>query len=185
MTAHAFDIAMRRLHGVLTRRAFSSRALRAALALGLAGSSDLAEARKKRKRRKNKNRKRNPSLERNAFGCVDVGLPCRGDGTNCCSGLCEGSAPKAGKKDASRCVAHDVGGCLENADFCTGLSPVCGTEGVCFRTTGNASFCGNNAICTTCTKDTDCEPDFGPGAACIVCPARCPEGGTLCAATFA
>jgi hypothetical protein len=58
------------------------------------------------------------------------------------------------------------------------LSP-CGTGGVCYQTTGQASFCAEFGTCSACKKDADCEASHGPGAACAVC-ATCP-GGTLCA----
>jgi hypothetical protein len=117
------------------------------------------EARKKKKKRKQK-------LKRNAFGCVDVGQACRGNDANCCSGHCEGPAPKKGKKDTSTCVVGKV---------------QCELDGICFRTTGNASFCGKSAECTACTNDADCDAEgFGPGAACIACISCDKDGGTAC-----
>lgn len=179
MTPQLFDEAARQLGRALSRRALTQFALGVALARAAAESAGVAKARKRRKKRKH----RKQPIVRNAFGCVDVGLPCAGNDANCCSGLCEGPGPKTGKKDASRCVAHDVGGCLENADICQGISPVCGTGGTCFRTTGKASFCGlDDAKCVACQQDSDCELLFGAGAACVVCSQCVETNGATCRA---
>jgi hypothetical protein len=131
--------------------------------------------------RKGKKAKQKPKL--NAFGCVNVGSRCLGNSANCCSGICEGRKPKKGKKDKSRCVAHSTLDCPAGIDFCQGDDNVCGTGfGRCYQTTGQASFCGSAWACIACTKDTDCEPVAGAGAACIVCPDGCPQTGTNCAA---
>jgi hypothetical protein len=130
-----------------------------------------------KKRRKSKKAKK---LQLNEFRCVDVGKPCRGNDANCCSGICQGKKPKKGKKDNSRCVAHDTGGCQADQDVCLSLQEIpCGTNGNCLRTTGKASFCGDfeNSACVACTKDADCETDFGAGAACVVCAVDCEETG--------
>ncbi len=143
------------------------------------------------------NRKKKPKLKRNAFGCVDVGGECQGKSTNCCSGICQGQKPKKGKKDRSRCVTHDAG-------ICTAGSNICKLEGVaechpsnsachCVQTTGKATFCGDTggtgdgpaSLCRVCSKDTDCEPEFGTGAACVIyeglCSIYCAETGhTAC-----
>lgn len=148
---------------------------------GLAGSLGLAvitrpgiDARKKKKKRK----KQTPKVGPNAYGCVDVGKPCRGNSGNCCSGICEGNKPRKGKKDTSRCVAHNTGGCQATDDYCkTGVAVACGTSSICLETTGKAPFCGlddGTAACAACTRDADCETaGFGSGAACIVCPGKC------------
>jgi hypothetical protein len=137
-------------------------------------SQEDAEARKRHKHKKK------TKLVLNAFGCVDVGGTCRGNDANCCSGICQGKKPKHGKKDKSHCVAHDVQECQSDQDFCLEIEAPCGTLGKCLRTTGNASFCGGDGDCLACRKDTDCEANSGPGAACIVC-AKCPEtGNTAC-----
>lgn len=144
----------------------------ASVALGwLAISSPaVTDARKRKRKRKKK-------LQRNAFGCVDIGLPCRGNDANCCSGICEGNN---GKKDRSRCAPHNVGVCQAGQDDCAGVQVACGKDAFCLRTTGNASFCAGLGACFPCTRDPDCEPRFGPGAACSVC-AECAEsGGTIC-----
>jgi hypothetical protein len=173
MNAHAFDNAVRSLNAGLPRRSLILPALHAALVLGGAGLPGGAAAKKKRKR-KNKNKK----IKRNSFGCVNVGMFCKND-EQCCSGICEG---KKGKKT---CRAHDVQGCEAGQNPCDeGESLLCttsaGVAGGCITTTGNAGYCGVGLFCFVCTKDIDCEPLFGPGAACVDC-SRCDEfGGTAC-----
>jgi hypothetical protein len=122
-------------------------------------------------------------LNRNAYGCVDVGKPCRGNSANCCSGLCNGKKPKKGKADRSRCVAHNTANCQPGLDACKGVDATCGTGGICLATTGKASFCGDpdTDVCVACTRDTDCEALLGPGAACVSCAAVCPiTQGRIC-----
>jgi hypothetical protein len=132
-------------------------------------------------KRKKRKKKKKQKLVFNAFGCVDVGKACRGNNANCCSGICQGTAPKKGKKDTSRCIAHNEGACQAGDDFCQGATVECGAGGFCARTTGNGSFCGKSAPCTECSKDTDCdEAEFGPGVACIVCAGCGTESGTAC-----
>jgi hypothetical protein len=125
-------------------------------------------------------------LKKNAFGCVDVGKACRGKDSVCCSGICQGKKPKKGKKDKSRCVAHDVLDCAPGADNCGGVPFNCGPQlnGVCLQTTGKASFCADPSLeCLACKKDTDCVASEGPGAACVVClTGGCEETGVRCAA---
>jgi hypothetical protein len=156
------------------------------LGLGAARLPDFAAAKKK----KRKPKKPKP----NEYGCLDVGKACSGDSTKCCSGICEGSKPKKGKADKSRCVAHDVSICKVEFDFCTtGSSHVCNPNNVfcqCVVTTGNAPFCGDftggaEPLCRDCSRDTDCEAEFGAGAACVVMAGICGEfceetGGTAC-----
>jgi hypothetical protein len=147
-------------------------------ALGLAGGPALlipagVEARKKGKKKK---------LKLNDFGCVNVGGACRASDALCCSGICEGKKPKKGKKDKSRCVAHNEGGCQADADGCLEISPACGTGGACYRTTGQASFCGIDGAgaCIDCSTDADCETlGFAAGAACVVC-TSCNVSATAC-----
>ena len=126
-----------------------------------------------------KGRKKPKTPKTNAFGCLDVGRPCRGKDGACCSGLCQGKKPKKGKKDKSTCVAHNEGGCTAERSVCvTGNNTsLCGPEAVCLATTGNAGFCANAAgsgfsqevNCRPCAKDTDCEAaGFGPGSACVI-----------------
>jgi hypothetical protein len=139
-----------------------------------------------------------PPLVFNQFGCIDVGQPCRGDSTNCCSGICQGAAPAAGEPDTSVCVGHhNASICFADSDTCTlGVPVACNLNKPkcsCYLTTGNAGFCADFTtlddyadICRPCTRDTDCQAEFGPGAACLVfkgaCSAACPTTGrTACA----
>lgn len=168
--------ALTRLHaGRLARRGL----LRApVVAFLLAGGGRSAPASAKKKKRKKK-------LVRNEFGCVDVGNACRGNDANCCSGICDGATPKKGKKDQSRCVAHNTGECLADQDSCVGKRKPCGPLGAgdCLRTTGKASFCGRtegSGECTDCKTDADCIAEFGPGSACVVCGFCDENGGTTC-----
>jgi hypothetical protein len=153
----------------------SRRGLAGALGLTVATLPGLTAAKKKHRKRKK------AKLQLNAFGCVNVGNACRGNDDNCCSGICEGNTPKKGKKDRSRCIAHDEADCLPAVDICEGISPICGDAGACFRTTGNASFCGALDLkCVACTRDNDCEGLFGSGAACVVCSTCGETNGTTC-----
>jgi hypothetical protein len=167
MDSSAFDRLTRSLTASPSRRA-AVHLLAGLLVTGpWRGVDDAPGALAKRKKRKKKKKQK---LVFNAFGCVDVGQACRGNSANCCSGICQGTAPKKGKKDTSRCLAHNEGVCQDGDDFCQGTTVNCGSPGVCVRTTGNGSFCGKGATCTVCSKDTDCdEAEFGPGVACIVC----------------
>jgi hypothetical protein len=129
------------------------------------------------------------SVERR-FDCAAVDEKCNGKGSNCCSGRCQGNGAKNGKhgkhdrKDKSKCVAHDEGGCTSSQDTCaTGLAVACGSRGRggCFQTSGKAGFCGQvegqippRLNCEVCTKDKDCDAlGYGPGAACVVCESNC------------
>jgi hypothetical protein len=131
--------------------------------------------------------KKKKKLKFNEFGCVNVGGKCRGKDANCCSNICQGEKPKQGKKDKSRCVAHDEQGCQAGQieDFCGGADVPCTTSapepGLCNTTTGNAGYCADFGVCFPCQKDLDCQnqSQFGPGSACVLC-APC-AGGTGCA----
>lgn len=131
-----------------------------------------AEAKKRKRKRKKK-----VKVKRNEFGCVNVGNVCKND-DQCCSGICE---RQQGKK---RCRAHDTRGCQADQDACvedfgTGCPEV--PTASCFRTTGDAGFCGffEACACVACTKDADCAAAAGPIAACVVCPA-CTATQTAC-----
>jgi len=126
-------------------------------------------------------RKQRKSLVHNAFGCVDVGGKCRGKDSVCCSGICQGKKFRKGRRDTSRCVAHDTGGCRPNqvslpcgGDLASCVSSA-GEDGACYATTGNAGYCAASGDCFPCTRDADCRPYCGAGAACIPCP------GSMCA----
>lgn len=157
-----------------TRRRFGLAAGGAAALLGLAAALPSPAGAKKQRRRK-------PKLKLNAFGCVDVGKPCRGKDAKCCSGICQGKKPKRGEKDKRTCAAHNTGGCGTHGDWCAGVDVPCGPNqgSFCFQTTGKAGFCAAGGPCVDCKKDKDCEATKGPGAACVVC-ALCPGSGTAC-----
>ncbi|MGH2617744.1 MAG: hypothetical protein ACRDJC_21155, partial [Thermomicrobiales bacterium] len=93
MDGSQFDAWTRRRVGLATGSAI------AALGLMAAGFPRRVEAKKRKKPRPNE------------FGCLNVGQTCGGRSERCCSSICQGKKPKKGKKDRSRCVAHNVGGC--------------------------------------------------------------------------
>jgi hypothetical protein len=162
MDVDRFDHLARALHWRQSRR--SALRLLAPAALGaLATSLGLSEVRA------------------NHFECRHVGARCKRAG-QCCSSRCLG--PTGGKT----CRGHDAGICTTQ-NVCTTGTTVCGTHvpgdpGVkcaCFQTTGKAPFCGRFGVCRACTKDRQCEEEFGAGAACVVhaC-AGCEAIGTGC-----
>ena len=159
MDANRFDNLARSLIGATSRRSVLRGIVIATL--GQAVHFELGvtagEARKKGKNRKKK-------FKKNTFECVDVGNKCFGRDEKCCSGICDGQ----GKR--SKCAAHNEGGCSADDSSCPESIP-CGVGGECYRTTGKAGFCAAAGLCDChpCTKDKDCEPEFGEGAACIVC----------------
>jgi hypothetical protein len=166
MDAAGFDTLARSLQRHIARRtALGVLGGGLAALLTRVGPGD-ASARKKQKHKKK------PKL--NEFGCVNVGGKCRGKNGLCCSGICQGKKPKKGKKDKSKCVAHNTGGCQPGEDACNAVDVPCnggsGFPGLCLRTTGQAGFCGGSTDCRDCRKDSDCEATDGPGAACVVCP---------------
>jgi hypothetical protein len=148
-----------------------------------------ADAKKTRRKKKRKKQLR-PIF--NQFGCLDVRQPCKGDSTLCCSGICQGAAPRKGKQDTSRCVAHGTGTCDQaQPGMCEAANPgqaVCNnsTTCVCLRTTAGSQFCGENSIpvsgCAACQRDKDCEAlGFAPGSACApfatgICAGNCTSG---------
>lgn len=141
-----------------------------------------------RKTRKGNERKRDKKSKPNAYGCLNVGKRCTRAG-QCCSGVCQG------KKGKRRCADHDASVCTVADDYCAaGQAARCGFSNVnciCVVTTGGAPFCGDftgppgELHCRSCSHDTECEAEFGPGAACVVyggvCETYCPAtGGTAC-----
>jgi hypothetical protein len=129
-----------------------------------------------------KKKKRKTKLVFNQFGCIDVGQPCGGKDSRCCSGVCDGDKPKKGKKDKSRCVAHDAQDCQPGADSCATGAISCGpnaNQRFCQRTTGKASFCAANGegLCFDCKNDAECREFCGPRAACIICDGNCATTG--------
>lgn len=168
---------------VLTRFLSTAGSRRRALAAlgGLVTFGALSAGAKRGKKKPKK------KLALNAFGCVDVGQPCRGNSTNCCSGICQGKKPKKGKKDRSTCVAHDASTCLPGQQIvdCGAADVACttsaGEPGACTTTTGNAPYCAESGTCFPCTRDADCQAVCGPQAACAPCAAVCAaKGGTAC-----
>jgi hypothetical protein len=154
----SFATLTRAISSVLSRRSLAG-----ALGLSTAGRSGWVEAKKRKRRKKRK-------VKLNDFGCVNVGQFCK-EAEQCCSGICQG------KKDKRRCAAHNVDDCPAGADSCLEGLDLC-TNGFCYQTTGEASFCAGGGICHDCTRDTDCELDWGEGAACVVCPVC--AAGTSC-----
>ena len=157
------------------------------LALGGLQLSEIADAKKQHKG-KRKAKKKQPKKQAqtqpafNAFGCLDIGQPCRGNNALCCSGICQGTAPPPGAPDTSTCVAHHTGVCKKGATTCeAGTLVQCVADddtSICLRTTGNAAFCASAVLdikkyCRVCAKDTDCEVEYGPGAACVVLDGIC------------
>jgi hypothetical protein len=179
MDDRTFDHLTRGLVAVNSRRRLLTRLATMSLAGGVLASLDHEEALGKH------GRKRRKHLVFNSFGCVDVGGKCRGNSANCCSSICTGKKPKKGKRDRSVCEAHNALTCTAAQDNCLMAPNPCGVGGSCFRTTGNASFCGNQGVCSDCTRDADCEALKGPGAACAVCASACPAGRqTACFQAF-
>jgi hypothetical protein len=178
MNEPPFDRWMRALSDPASRRQTILASLLGGLALLRGGHEALA----KKKRKKRRKRKKKKKITRNALGCVNVGNFCKNAGQGC-SGLCEG---KKGKKT---CQAHNAGVCQADTDSCAaGVEVPCNPSNpscFCTLTTGNAGFCaafsgGPAGHCRVCRKDTDCEPEFGEGAACLVLGGICTS---LCLAT--
>jgi hypothetical protein len=183
MDGSQFDTLIRSL--TTSRRSLLGGA--SALAGGWLGVAN-TEARNKRKK-KQKGKKNSRKLVLNQYGCVDAGQACRGNNSLCCSGICEGAAPRKGKPDQSRCVPHNAGVCTLQTNTCeVGVEVPCNPNtplSFCMATTGNAAFCadtsaGASTHCRVCSKDTDCQGEFGAGAACIVLDGPCTP---VCVAT--
>lgn len=175
MDDNRFDRVVRSLAEGSSRRALGRGIAATALGLAAGRAPDAAHGKQKKK-------KKDPKT--NVFGCVDVGNACRGKNGLCCSHICEGKKPKKGRKDTSRCVAHDSGACQPGDDFCLGNEVACGAEdaGTCVRTTGSSPFCAlmEIGVCTECNTDQKCQVIFGPGAACVICPSECLAILTAC-----
>jgi hypothetical protein len=185
MDGSTFD-ALTRILGVARSRRGALAGLATALGMAelLRWESDARTGGRKKKRKPRK--KRRTPLQFNAFGCLNVGSPCRGNDELCCSGLCEGKAPRKGKRDRSRCIAHGERGCLAGQMLtgCGGSTVPCttitGQQGACQTTTGGAGYCTGDGQCRACRKDADCRAFCGPEAACILCPAAVCVQGTQC-----
>jgi hypothetical protein len=143
-----------------------------------------------------KGKKRPKKQKNNAFGCLNVGQPCRGKDDKCCSGICQGRKPRKGKKDTSKCAAHGAGTCDQEAlGICTGAVPALATcnnrsNCACFQTTGASRYCAELfgpglSQCAACLRDADCVAMGLPsGSACApvsqgFCAGTCP-GGMAC-----
>lgn len=161
--------ALSRRTAVLTRRT----ALGVALS-GMVGTIVVADSEAKNNQQRRRRRKQKNKAVPNAFGCLNVGDRCDGTNLQCCSGICQKAKGGKGKVRKSFCAAHDEGSCRQDQDICLGddeAAAQCDIDGVCFRTTGQAGFCGRVASgnCFACRTDTDCATAFGAGAACVVC----------------
>ncbi len=170
-TARIVALALRT--ATLPRRAALGAALGGLMGRSLEIGSEAKKRSKRHKRRKRKNHNRNTTAA-NAFGCLNVGDRCDGTDLQCCSGLCREQPGGKGKARRAYCAGHDEGSCRADQDFCVTedeLATRCDGDGTCFRTTGQASFCGRlqDGNCFPCRTDAECEPVFGAGAACVVC----------------
>jgi hypothetical protein len=181
MLSTRFDILTRALTDGSVRRTVIRR-LAAALGMIALTPRPLTTA---KKGTSHKRRRRKKSLVFNEFGCISVGLPCRGKEDLCCSGICAGKKPKKGKRDRRRCAAHDTGGCTATNRQCAAGSCTTSTGGAggCVTTTGNAPYCADVIQSAPCQKDADCRVRCGPLAACILCPPTTNDltGGRHCA----
>src|SRR5687768_12225265 len=159
-----FD-AITRSFGTASRRTLGRAVVGGGLGalLGSAFGALDTDAKKKRHKRKGKKRKHTqqnppvstvppgaPPLVFNQYGCIEVGQPCRGDSSLCCSGICEGTAPKKGKPDRRVCAAHDTGTCKQD-----GVLAPCNnrTNCGCFRTTAGSDVCAElfpPSACAAC-----------------------------------
>ena len=199
MDDNHFDDIIRFLTTLSSRRDLLRGATGAGLWLGSSRLPDVAEAKNTHHGKKNgKKRKKQfvpPPLPVNEFGCLDVGQPCRGDSSHCCSGICGGVAPKGGRPDNSAFVAHDVASCTPEKNFCLAVNAVdslCNLPSLtasCFLTTGSAGFCAegtgfNPAVnCRVCSTDKECESfGFVAGSACVIIQGS-PGCADVCAAT--
>ena len=139
---------------------------------------DAKKKRHKKKRKKRKHTQQNlpvstvppgvPPLVFNQYGCIEVGQPCRGDSSLCCSGMSQGAVPAAGQPDSSRCLAHDTGTCEQDAEsICTTPDLALTTcnnrsDCGCVRTTSGSNYCAElfggpgTSQCVSCERDADC-----------------------------
>jgi hypothetical protein len=183
MEAQRFDHLARSLARATVRRRLLFGLALSSVAGFVARVADNAEAKKKRKKRKPKNAKPN------AFGCLDVGDPCKSV-AQCCSGICEG---KRGKRT---CRAHDTGTCKQGIKGAceTPLGEAvllkCNNDAGCFclQTTAGSNYCAapvRAEHCAVCATDADCLVlGYPPGSACAPvsqghCSGTC-ESGMAC-----
>jgi len=182
MDSKRFDALARTVSGSLSRR-WAMQAVAAAAVAATAERIGLVEP-ASAKRAKVLTTTEPEVQPENLFGCKNFGETCQGNDAVCCSGTCVGKKPKKKKKgkktkDTRTCGDHNVGGCA-GQDACTSTGVSCGDpgfNGVCFVTTGRASFCGRTGgtvppgfSCTNCATDQDCVNLGWPsGSACLVC----------------
>jgi hypothetical protein len=184
MNAKSFEAVTRSLTSAPSRRDILRGLASTGIGLGIARWPAPADARKKRKRKK-KAKKAKP----NAYGCLEVGDPCKNT-SHCCSGICQG---KKGKK---MCQAHGAGTCDQaGPELCTTQNPAvvrCNNSAncACIRTTAGSNFCYDAGAeaggdCADCQQDSDCVAlGFPPGTACApvlqgLCAGFC-AGGMAC-----
>lgn len=191
METQRFETLSASLRGLPSRRDVLRGLASAGLVLAADRQGDEVAARKRHhKKKKQKPPQKTPSPPApappfNAFGCLDVGQPCQGDSSLCCSSICDAGT--------STCVAHNAGVCFADTDTCTvGAAILCNPNNTacnCTVTTGNAAFCADFAdldisrpddLCRFCSTDKECEEEFGPGAACVVLKGICTP---ICATT--
>jgi hypothetical protein len=170
---HRFAIVTQSLNRLPSRRDLVRGLAGAGFGLAAARLPDSVTARQERRKRK----KARP----NAFGCFNVGKPCK-RAAQCCSSICE----------RKRRRAHDTGTCVagKHPASCGGASNVaCTTSlekaGFCATTTGNAGYCIASGECFVCSTDAECQAakngKYGSRAACVRCAGECTTtGGTAC-----
>ena len=82
-----------------------------------------------------------------------------------------------------RCRSHDSAGCKPGNESCRTPPESCvtsaGEQGGCLTTTGRGGYCAATGECADCFRDSDCHPQFGKSAACVICD-NC-DVGTACA----
>lgn len=148
--------------------------------LGASRFPEVGEAKRKRKRKK---KKKDKNAKPNAFGCLEVGDPCK-NAEQCCSGSCEGKT----------CRAHDTGTCNQKGPEICVIDPplalTCNNDDTCrcFGTTAGSIACTRfepAVSCVECQRDPDCEAQgFPPGTVCAPfsvgpCAGAC-ASGTAC-----
>lgn len=184
MVIAAIDLLARRTATLTRRTALGAMLGGVGAGHALDGEAKNRNKRRKRRKRKNQNQNKNTAVA-NAFGCLNVGDRCDDTDLQCCSGVCQKEPGGKGKSQQSFCVAHGEGSCRADQDACVNGDASANqydVNGICFRTTGQAGFCGRgeSGDCFTCRTDVECEALSGPGSACVVCSECEAAGGTGC-----
>ena len=183
MDVDRFHALLRSLSEMPSRREVLRSLIGAGVGLGLLRPPVTTEAKKKGKKPKKRIRLRRRQAE----------VP--GKNRTCCSGICQGKKPKKGKKDRSRCVAHNAGFCAADSDSCSVGTDVACNPGnpscFCTLTTGNAGFCaafrgGPAGTAGSVVRTPTARRSFGEGAACLLLGGACTPlcgltGRTACA----